>query len=671
MVSFAKSLSNPFFSSILLAILFASFANAMPWRRTVKHGTHRTRVVGKRGLQLETFHPRSNFKTYGAGLEHPALKKRAEMKEKCLSFIQSELNITDPATLGWRSGYSTDVAQFGYVRQYYDGVPIANAVANVAMIGDKVMSFANSFVDLSPSSSLLSSSTPKIANSTPTYNLAKAISNAETALSGAKNDVEPGVEYLVQPDGSLALSHVLQVSNKEDGTWYEAFVDAHSGELLSVTDFVAEATYKVLPMQKQYFTEGLETLVDPEDPQSSPLGWLSDGQDNFTATAGNNAIAFKGQPSVDTLTQASSAAGSVTFDFTYDDTISPIKGENIDASRTNAFYVVNTFHDVLYRYGFTEDAFNFQNDNLGKGGNGGEGDPVLISVQDASGTNNANFATPPDGQSGQMRMFIWTLTQVPRDGAVENDIVTHEMTHGLTNRMTGGGTGRCLQTTEAGGMGEGWSDAVAEWFEQSDGNGVVDYPMGQYVTNSEAGIRSAPYSTDPAVNSLTYGTIAQLNEVHDIGEVWANMLHNVHAALVDELGFSNTALTDATGTEGNVVFMQLLVDALAIQPCNPTIVEARDAILQADQNRFNGANQCTILNAFASRGLGLGADDTFTDDFTTSAECGGTVAGAGTGTGTGTGAGTATGAGAGQAGQTGAGQRGGQRQRQGAGRFGN
>ena len=46
---------------------------------------------------------------------------------------------------------------------------------------------------------------------------------------------------------------------------------------------------------------------------------------------------------------------------------------------------------------------------------------------------------------------------------MENDIVIHEMTHGITNRMTGGGTGRCLQTTEAGGMGEGWSDAMAEY----------------------------------------------------------------------------------------------------------------------------------------------------------------------------------------------------------------
>jgi hypothetical protein len=36
--------------------------------------------------------------------------------------------------------------------------------------------------------------------------------------------------------------------------------------------------------------------------------------------------------------------------------------------------------------------------------------------------------------------------------------------------MTGGGTGRCLQTTEAGGMGEGWSDAFAEFVMT-----IVDY----------------------------------------------------------------------------------------------------------------------------------------------------------------------------------------------------
>lgn len=56
----------------------------------------------------------------------------------------------------------------------------------------------------------------------------------------------------------------------------------------------------------------------------------------------------------------------------------------------------------------------------------------------------------------------------------------------------------------------------------------------------------------------------------DIGEVWANMLHQVYAALVAEHGFSATARTDPTGTEGNVVYLHLFIDALALQPCNPT-----------------------------------------------------------------------------------------------------
>ena len=70
--------------------------------------------------------------------------------------------------------------------------------------------------------------------------------------------------------------------------------------------------------------------------------------------------------------------------------------------------------------------------------------------------------------------------------------------------------------------------------------------MGQYVINDAAGIRTHPYSTSATTNPLRYSSIAQLNEVHDIGEVWANILHNVYAALVKEHGFSATAHTDPT-----------------------------------------------------------------------------------------------------------------------------
>lgn len=53
------------------------------------------------------------------------------------------------------------------------------------------------------------------------------------------------LEYLARPDGSVALVHVVQIQNEETGTWYEAFVDAHSRTILSVTDFVSDASVSV------------------------------------------------------------------------------------------------------------------------------------------------------------------------------------------------------------------------------------------------------------------------------------------------------------------------------------------------------------------------------------------------------------------------------------------
>jgi hypothetical protein len=73
---------------------------------------------------------------------------------------------------------------------------------------------------------------------------------------------------------------------------------------------------------------------------------------------------------------------------------------------THMFFWSNRYHDRLYELGFTEAARNFQLDNFGRGGLGN--DRVLAESQDFSGTNNANFATPPDGTSGRMQMFIFT-----------------------------------------------------------------------------------------------------------------------------------------------------------------------------------------------------------------------------------------------------------------------
>ncbi|KAF6759634.1 hypothetical protein DFP72DRAFT_788093, partial [Ephemerocybe angulata] len=61
----------------------------------------------------------------------------------------------------------------------------------------------------------------------------------EEQLEGKYNNHPTTLEYLACPDGTAALTHVVQIQNEEANSWYEAFIDAHTGELLSVTDFTA------------------------------------------------------------------------------------------------------------------------------------------------------------------------------------------------------------------------------------------------------------------------------------------------------------------------------------------------------------------------------------------------------------------------------------------------
>lgn len=44
------------------------------------------------------------------------------------------------------------------------------------------------------------------------------------------------------------------------------------------------------------------------------------------------------------------------------------------------------------------------------------------------------------------------------------------------------------------------------------------------------------------------------------------------------------------------------------QPCNPNMIHARDAILDADRILTGGKNLCTLWRAFARRGLGSRAE---------------------------------------------------------------
>ncbi len=378
-------------------------------------------------------------------------------------------------------------------------------------------------------------------------------------------------------------------------------------------------SYRVfaIPVESPYF--GNRTLeTNPDNATASPFGWHdTDGVAGAesTETVGNNVDAHDDIAANNTIGSRADGGGSLIFDFPFDATATNPTGgldpmpswsstnRSLGASITNTFYWSNIIHDVVYQYGFDEAAGNFQENNYGNGGVGS--DSVDADVQDGIGTCNANFGTPGDGGNPTMQMF----TCGSFDGDYDNLVIVHEYGHGISNRLTGGAsTGGCLGNAEQ--MGEGWSDFYGYMLTSHAGNATSDRTVGTFLFGqgpNGAGIRPAPYSTNLATNSLTYGDVADtgnISQPHGIGSIWATMLWEMTQALIARDGFDADLYN---GTGGNNISLNLVTEALKLQPCSPGFVDGRDAILAADVALYGGANQCLIWEAFAKRGLGFSA----------------------------------------------------------------
>ncbi|KAJ3007428.1 UNVERIFIED_CONTAM: Fungalysin/Thermolysin Extracellular metalloproteinase 5 [Siphonaria sp. JEL0065] len=435
-----------------------------------------------------------------------------------------------------------------------------------------------------------------------------------------------------------------------------------------------KGVYNVFPLGTNDPLEGERNLVTgPLSHLASPNGWhwCSGGKiacpdGNYTVTIGNNVFAQEnldgGYNDWENKTRPDGTS-KLYFDTPADLTQDP--ETYVDAAVINLFYWNNAIHDLFYVYGFTEAAGNFQDNNLNRGGSGG--DSVIANAQDGSGHNNANFATPPDGTHGRMRMYVWDQTDPWRDGDFEGGIIMHEYAHGISTRLTGGPSNSgCLGFGEAGGMGEGWGDFFATITRMTPENKRdTEFGMGEYA-NGGSGIRKFKYSTSNQTNPSVYSFVSKPGYwgVHAKGEVWAEILYEVYWNFVDAHGF-NTDWFDTTATHpeddplsilsntytefrtgrsrtrkeitfpagshvraedpyylgGNVLILQLVVDGLKLQPCNPSFVDARDAILTAEDLVTGGKNKCLLWKAFAKRGLGVGAQSGGLDSFKVPKEC--------------------------------------------------
>ena len=385
------------------------------------------------------------------------------------------------------------------------------------------------------------------------------------------------------------LAWRVTLKGHDHRTWYEVLVDARTGAILHRFNL-----YRYLA------PEG--AVCDPADEYPLPEG-------EFVAPSNFSVRPFPAGPgSLDDwfdTTQFSLSGNNVRGWRRFTGNPGPVEpGQSFvypfgsfAAGQTNLFHLHNVLHDHFHGLGFDEASKNFQQNNFGLGGVGG--DPVQGNAR-ASGRNNANFGSSGvDGDPPETNMFVWDCESCPDadgipenagelDGDYDHGVIVHEFCHGVSNRLVG--SGGCVGGTQAGAMGEAWGDFYA--------SSIYDNPtLGDYAIDGPGFIRTAE-------TSWTYADLCNVGgpgcAPHRDGQIWYATLWDLRQSLVALLGLS----------AGRARAEQIVLDGMKLTPCSPSFLQARDAILQAEQNRYGGIHRGVIWQVFASRGMGMSASTT-------------------------------------------------------------
>lgn len=356
-----------------------------------------------------------------------------------------------------------------YAIQRYQGIEIFNSVSSFAVRNGQVINANLSFSEnisqkVNTTSSSISEKTAiekaaqSLGLSSPiNLEIVETISgNSKIYTNGSISLENIPVKLVFQKmeDNSLRLAWDLSIYLLDASHYYNVRIDATNGTLLDTNDWVVScnfegvnhsnnahnttesilfaekgtmvvssggAQYRVFPLPAESPNHGPDALIaDPSgNGDGSPFGWHDiDGTPGaeYTITRGNN-VWSKDDINGNNGNDGVSADGGaeLDFDFVFDFTTAP--ENSIEAATVNLFYMNNMMHDIYYQYGFDEESGNFQETNYSGVGSGS--DSVNADAQDGSGTDNANFSTPPDGSNPRMQMFLWNS-----GGAGPIDILT-------------------------------------------------------------------------------------------------------------------------------------------------------------------------------------------------------------------------------------------------------
>jgi hypothetical protein len=308
---------------------------------------------------------------------------------------------------------------------------------------------------------------------------------------------------------------------------------------------------------------------------------------------------------------------------------------NRNQAGTQLFFYVNAFHDHLHDaagIGFGASSGNFEGADRVQAqvDDGSTTDvPPFDNFPDCNHINNAYVIPVRDGSPLFMQIYLWsnacTTTQLALNDVNAADdglIVYHEYTHGMTNRLVTDGAGfPALNGWQPGAMDEGFADwyaldlLSAQGFEPDSGT-PGELRAGRYENDAlRTQAFDCPVGASPGAcpgrptagsGGYTYGDFAKVlgfPEVHADGEIWVETLWDLRTRLIADHG----------AADGITRTRALVTDGLRLAPANPTFLDMRNAILQADLVRGFGDND-RIWAVFAARGMGFRASTTSNND---------------------------------------------------------
>ena len=381
-----------------------------------------------------------------------------------VSFLQEKaeglsLQKEDLEELRVSSAYIAEGRRYFYLQQMYQDIDIEHAMATLVLDeSDVILAFNHNFYTeltewfstvsqqpISYSRALhaacnhlgLSSQHSRLKDS---HIRSLQLPNIRIYSGGAASSDDIPVEMMwINSKGGMIKSFKVGVHMQSGDAYWEVWVDADSGNIIQQRDKILHCsfdqpdsdhnhhhssqslspasdnfleefnseTYYVYPLFVANPEKGDRVVVeDPNDLIASPYGWHDiNGEEGpeFFDTRGNNVYAQEDFNYNNTGGKRADGGDRLNFNFEIDFSKGP--KSYLDASLTNLFYWVNINHDIFYHYGFDEESGNFQFNNYGRGGLGG--DQVYADAQDGSGKNNAQFLALGDGLPGRMEMFIW------------------------------------------------------------------------------------------------------------------------------------------------------------------------------------------------------------------------------------------------------------------------